>query len=434
MKKSFIIFLSVALTAGFFSSCKKEIAPLNGPSVDQLTGNPTILELNTAVTGSVSGMRIELDLYLDVTGVLGREFFRFSASEPSFTNELMGKDDLVLNNNVFYLNRPWNSRYRVIRNCNILIEGVTKSSFVSPAQRKGYIGFAKTVMAYQLLLNLNYTYTNGVRVDVADPANRGPFLSYEQSLEAIAKLLDEGKTELEGADLAFDMPISNKGDLSLLQFNRAIAARVAAYRKNWTAVLDALDESFFNIDGSFNDGFYHSYSLGTADLENKMFFPKNQNGEVRVAHPTWGNDLRAYNAADNRLDKISLRTTPASSNGLTGAYDLWLLQSNTDQNPIIRQEELILLYAEAKANLDEYADAIDAIDEIRTAHNGVAYSGAATKDALITEILFQRRFSLAFEGHRWIDMRRYGKLNQLPIDRAGDNIFENLPRPLTEEQ
>jgi starch-binding outer membrane protein, SusD/RagB family len=55
-----------------------------------------------------------------------------------------------------------------------------------------------------------------------------------------------------------------------------------------------------------------------------------------------------------------------------------------------------------------------------------------TKDALINELLRQHRYSLFYEGHRWIDMRHYGQLNQLPLDQPGQTIFDAMPRPLAE--
>jgi hypothetical protein len=48
-------------------------------------------------------------------------------------------------------------------------------------------------------------------------------------------------------------------------------------------------------------------------------------------------------------------------------------------------------------------------------------------------MLHQRRYSLFFEGHRWIDMRRYNKLGELPIDRTGDKVHVSFPIPLNEE-
>ena len=66
---------------------------------------------------------------------------------------------------------------------------------------------------------------------------------------------------------------------------------------------------------------------------------------------------------------------------------------------------------------------------IRTAAGLAPYTGATTQAALIDEVLRQRRYELYAEGHRWIDLRRYGRLGTLPIDRAGDDIFSQFPLP-----
>jgi hypothetical protein len=56
-----------------------------------------------------------------------------------------------------------------------------------------------------------------------------------------------------------------------------------------------------------------------------------------------------------------------------------------------------------------------------------------SKPALITEMLNQRRYSLYCEGHRWVDMRRYGLLSQLPVDRPGDDVWARFPIPVSEQ-
>jgi len=48
------------------------------------------------------------------------------------------------------------------------------------------------------------------------------------------------------------------------------------------------------------------------------------------------------------------------------------------------------------------------------------------------EIAKQRRYSLFAEGHRWIDMRRWGRLAELPKDRPNDDVWEKFPRPGSE--
>jgi hypothetical protein len=95
---------------------------------------------------------------------------------------------------------------------------------------------------------------------------------------------------------------------------------------------------------------------------------------------------------------------------------------------------LILIYAEVKANTGFPTDAVTAINKIRTVAGGlVNYSGGTDLPSLTNEILKQRRYSLYGEGHRWIDMRRYNRLAQLPIDRTGDDVWTQFPIPATEQ-
>jgi hypothetical protein len=50
----------------------------------------------------------------------------------------------------------------------------------------------------------------------------------------------------------------------------------------------------------------------------------------------------------------------------------------------------------------------------------------------LDQLLYEKRYSLFLEGHRWVDLRRYGRLGQLPIDRAGDVVVQAMPVPETE--
>src|SRR5690606_7554569 len=98
----------------------------------------------------------------------------------------------------------------------------------------------------------------------------------------------------------------------------------------------------------------------------------------------------------------------------------------------IRNEELILVYAEANILLGYLQEAEKALNVIRNSAGLPDYSGLKTIDALTTEMLKQRRYSLWFEGHRMFDLRRYGLSSTLPIDRPGDQIFNIWPIPQEE--
>ncbi len=434
MKKHNFLYSLTLLLVFVFSSCKKEYGNLNSPTIEEYLNNASQSQLSALVTGTLAGMRINEGAYLDVVGVLGREMYRFSSADPRFVTELLGSENTQLNNTGFYITNPWASRYRVVKNCNVLIQAATNSQQISPALKNGFIGFAKTIKAYELLLNLNLTYTNGVRIDVADAGNLGPIVPYDQAIEAIADLLNEGRTDLSTAEIGFQLTTGFEGfddAAGLIRFNRALAARVAIYREDWPGALTALNESFFNLAGDLNTGVYHVFSTGSGDILNPAFFDQNANGEVRLAHPSYTTQIAP---GDDRISKATIRTDVASTSGLSSDRDVWVYRSSTAPIPIVRNEELILIYAEAKARSNAFPDAIVAINAIRDEHNLTPYGGAVNEGALINEILYHRRYSLFYEGHRWIDMRRYNRLATLPIDRPGDDVWSAMPIPLTEMQ
>lgn len=429
----FLLLFIIATAA--FTSCKKDYGNLNNPTIEDFLDNASKDKLNNLVIGTLSGMRNSEGLYLDVVGVIGREMYRYSGADPRYVTDLLGGGSSVLNNTGFYITNPWASRYNTVKNCNVLIDAATNSSLITDAEKKGYLGFAKTMKAYELLLNLNLTYQNGIRTEVSDPNNLGAFVSYDQALSDIASLLDEAKSDLSGATIAYTLTSGFTGfsDVAgFTQFNRALAARIAVYRQQWSTAIADLNESFFSLSSdAFYTGAYEVFGTGSGDQLNSAFFPQNQNGEVRLAQPDYAADIEP---GDDRINKATLRDLPASSSGLSSDRDVWVYTSSTAPIPIVRNEELILIYAEANIWLNDFDAAIDAINIIRNGHGLGDYAGPQTHDALIDEMLNQRRYSLFYEGHRWVDMRRYGKLDELPIDRPEDDIWEQLPIPQTEGQ
>ena len=433
MKKIYSIhsLLLIAIMC-FFYSCKKDYGNLNSPTVEDFLSNASQSQLNNLVSGTESGLRNAIALYLDDAGTLGREGYRFSGSEPRYVTDLLGANDATLSGSNFYITNPWAARYRVIKNSNLLIQAANNSKLITSAQKSGYLGFAKTIKAYQLLLNLNLTYANGIRVDVDNPDQLGPLVSYDDALTAIAGLLDDAKTDFGAADISFTLAGFNglNDAAGLTQFNRALAARVAVYRKKWDEALTDLNGSFFGLNKDFYFGPNHVFGTGSGDQLNPMFIPQNQTGEIRAAHPSFAADIET---GDDRIAKATLRNTVASLNGLSSDRDVWVYTSSTGPIPIIRNEELILIYAEANLQNDNLGEAVKALNIIRKGHKLGDYAGAVTKDALLTELLRQRRYSLFYEGHRWIDARRYNLLAQLPLDRANDDIWTQFPLPVTEK-
>jgi hypothetical protein len=417
-------------------SCKVEtLKDPNNPSPALIAANATLGEIQNLVDGTEAGMRESLNYYLDDANMIGREYYRFQGSDPRVTGDILGKGESRLDNNTFYIVNPYAARYRVIKNANILIDALTntKAPGITAGQRKAGIAYAKTVQAYQYLLVYNLLYDNGVRFDVKDPDHLGPFLSRQQSIEAILNLLNEANTDLKGnsEDFPFTTTLYSNKASEFSRFNRALAARVAIYKQDWNAANTALSESFFDLKGDLNTGVYHIYSTAGGDQLNPVFFPPNSAAtDTRVAHQAFVTEAEA---GDKRVAaKTHKRTTTATLDNLSSDYDFQLYKTNIDPVPIIRNEELILIYAEVKAQTNDPAEAVKAINTIRGAAGLPNYSGPQDLNSLIKEILKQRRYSLFGEGQRWLDMRRYNFLSQLPIDRPGDDVWHEFPIPANE--
>jgi hypothetical protein len=283
---------------------------------------------------------------------------------------------------------------------------------------------------------LNHQYANGIRIDVADEDNLGPFTAGSaEALTEIATIFAEAATHVAAAGTTFPFRLTTgftgfTTPANFSKFIKALQARVELYRGNYAAALTFVNASFIDETGNFGLGVYRLFANAAGDRVNPLFFARNTNGTTRLAHPTW---LSQAIPGDLRLNKAQPRTNSISTAGLTATHDAFLYTSNTSPIAIIRNEELILIKAEALVQTDQFAAAKVLIDKIRVdAGNIGVYAGPLAKPEMITEVLFQRRYSLWDEGHRWVDMRRYNRLNELTIDRPGDSIIPQLPRPFNE--
>jgi len=99
-----------------------------------------------------------------------------------------------------------------------------------------------------------------------------------------------------------------------------------------------------------------------------------------------------------------------------------------DNFVVVRLAEMYLIRAEARANQSNLVGSLADLNIIRT-RAGLTLSVAATSDDLITAIEKERRIELAFEGHRWFDMRRYNKISTLGVTQGFRALF---PIPFSE--
>ncbi len=80
---------------------------------------------------------------------------------------------------------------------------------------------------------------------------------------------------------------------------------------------------------------------------------------------------------------------------------------NLDNIPIIRTAELYLNRAEAYAQKGQLTEALADVNQI-TSNRGVSAVSGSSKEVVFEKVLEQRRLELAFEGHRFFDLKRNG--------------------------
>lgn len=435
-----------------FSACEiEEVIDPNNPSLDGVLSDASQSELQSLVTGLEASHRGYFGSATQMFGCFGREVWAYFGSDPRFQQDWLGTNITETYPDFFASGGTYTTPYAAIRQANVLIQSAQNASVLNSEQLNGVTGFAKTLEAYQYIWPLMQQYQNGIRFDVDEPLNPGPFLDYDDALAAIRGLLDEANADLSNAGSSFFFDLSDgfsgfDTPAGMQQVNRAIAARLALYAEDYQGALTALNSSFMDLSvdaassEKMNIGPAHVYGEAP-DINNPLFYPLDQpTNTILIVHPAMVEDALP---GDARLNKFAERVNnpvqnsgiqDANGNQIPGRYQDARWATNTSPIPFIRNEELILIYAEANARTGNTGEAVSAVNTVRNTWGVGDYTGATDEESLIEEILFQRRYSLWAEaGHRWIDLRRTNRLNENYIDlRDTGNIFTQVARRTSE--
>ena len=432
--------VAFSLTAFTLVGCGDLTVPdYNNPSIEALQGNPTPTTIAQAAQGMLIGSRTYMGTqngYVSLLGIVGRESYNFDPADPRFITEMLigpldpGSPAFGANLYAFF--------YRNIRLGNTLLNAVTQVGGLSDAQKEAVRGFAKTMQAHDFLMLLNTRDDLGLPIDVGiDPtAPPAPIVAKPQVFAHIVQLLDEARTHLQAGGAGFPFALGpGFTDLNtpatFLTFNRALKARVDVYMGNYAAAITSLNGSFINTASPLEFGAYHAFSTQSGDVDNQLFDPQ---GRAILAHPSILTDaqLRADGSRDLRATtKVTTLAEPRTVQGVTTDLLFTIYDSPDASVPIIRNEELILLRAEARYNTGDIPGALADINFIRQTSGGLpALTGFASAAAFTDELLYNRRYSLLFEGgHRWIDARRYNRLNTLPLALSTHSVPSRFPYP-----
>jgi hypothetical protein len=434
-----------------FAACDKsqlDIANPNNATVNGAIADPTSFQL--LATGLLVDQRGQRTGMITWMSAVGRESYSISPTEgrPA-THPVIG----IIVNGVQKLDpssgfsaAPWGAQYGTLRDVFNFKKTVAAHPTLTAAQKAASLGLAQTIEALSLFDIVQTHDTLGAITEIKeDPTSLAPFVSRDSVYKYILNTLDAAITNLNAGGAAFPFTLhagySATGTFNTpptyVKFVQAMKGKVASHYASttgnaaaWQTSLTAINASFINdaavTRAGLDAGVYVTFGA-TPDVQNSLTQATNSN---LYAHMSFVADAQLKADGVTKDDRFTSKIRfglppregppagglPTTGSSTTG-FSIWPTISTSI--PVIRNEELILLRAEAKLATGNKAGAIADLNIVRINSGGLPPStltAASTNDDILLGILYEKRYSLMMEGDRWVDHRRYGKLALLPLD------------------
>ena len=429
---STIALAAVAIAAA--AGCKDNavVNPIDAPTVDALSGPLTRVTLQQLATGALAQDRGTADgfAYLVEPGIWARDIYRIDASEPRFVQETLGGNP---DPGSFSGSGAWNGYYTAMRAENTLILALANApaSQFTTAEVNATKGFFRTMKALELWRVIEMHDTVGATIQTDDPNAVTDVRCKTAVLAYIAALLDSANTDLGAAGAAtvvpFNLPTGFTAfgrDYSkvsnIVLFNRGLKGKIDFYRALdrtnpnaalFTTAINELTTALGAGPGAvpasqFKTGAYYVFVPGGSENT-----PNAISDSKTGLNPGVQDSIQA---GDTRASKIVPRTTLTGFGLSTTITYSGAVASTANQAAplgILRDEELVLLRAQAEIEAGQFANAVLDVNSVRTNY-GLSATAFATQAAGRTAVLYEKRYSLLYEGpQRMDDLREYKYLN-----------------------
>ena len=306
----------------------------------------------------------------------------------------------------------WRTYYHTIYIANYVIGHQHEITNATKEEINQLVGESYMLRAYChfLLVNLYaepYTHctpagTRGVPMQLKADVNAIPASS---SVEAVYQQV---LSDLDEAEKYLNVEVWEAG--KNYRFNKvsaqALRARTYLYMGQWKEALKAAT-TVLETHNQLEDLTTNSYTLPNSykSVENIVAlerFSSNLYTAINIPSPDF---ISMYRTGDQRRTKFYKRVTSSTYSLQKGGSD--------DNACSFRTSEMYLIAAEASARLDSLDNAVSNLVPLMEKRlNQSAYQttlelvNSMTQEELIQEILDERARELAFEGHRWYDLRR----------------------------
>lgn len=429
MKRILYIMLCTALLTG----CSEEftdLAPISNRNEADFYNAPEDFEV--AINASYAG--------LQSTGIYGRGYWTMFEMRSDNTDQ--GPDATGLARQYTEINSftedalneqitaAWSESYRVIANCNVILDRIPPIELDAELKNRitGEALFIRSLVYYHMAIGFGNI-----------PLQLTPFVSGDELVQVDeTTILQQLVTDLTEAEA--NLPVSYSGN-QVGKATKGAAATLLAkvlltlgnnseaetvlrriignygyellpnYADLWGVANENNAESIFEvqyISGGISQGsvFTNDFSPST-DLQTGAGFGRNR--------PTISMQ-EAYEDGDLRYE-VSMGATYINAEGeVVEARHVRKYQSDlaiendSDINFVVfRYADVLLMLAEA---LGESSESYDLINEVRN-RAGLPDIDASTPGTFQDKLLQERRVELAFENHRWPDLKRFGAVNKV---------------------
>ncbi|MBI4501948.1 MAG: RagB/SusD family nutrient uptake outer membrane protein [Gemmatimonadetes bacterium] len=424
---------------------------LNGASIEGLQTNPTPSAVNSAAQSLMATWRSTATGNSQTLTKYGFEIWQIRASNPPSLTQIVSFPQT---------GGFWS--YGGIKNVGVLLNAVDQVAGMTDAQKEGVRGWAKTILAVQYEDMAQAHDTFGIVLDLPDdPLTDVPPIADKTAVwTRIFQLLDQADGHLANAGTSFSFTLGPgyagfNTPTTFRQVNRALKARYQIVNKDFAAALATLGSgTFINTApagltrAGLQRGPFHTFTTLTGDGTNGL------SGTDYYINTRIRDDAQLKAPGGARDDRVALKSRSVTSFTFLGVtsnlkhadfFNTNLTTptplTNITSLPIIRNEELILLRAEAKLATGDASGAIADINLIRVNSGGLpAISDPYVADVtlkqpptLLEELLYEKRMSLWGEiGTVWLDMRRYGMITSIPRYDPSFKLFDIFPIPQAE--
>ena len=434
---------AIFLCGLLLGSCKKEfldLKPYNQVASDVAITNET--DMQAAVNGSYAAMR-DVDAFGRTIPLIGDLMADNVYIAIVNTNRYLAEFNYTyLNTSTNALN-TWTKQYNSILRANNIINANIPATAVSNQLK----GEALTMRA------INYFYLVNIysKQFTVDPNAEGvPVITvYNPTLLPPRNKVSEVYAQID-KDLndAFGLMTSTTKNSSYIikYVARAMQARVALFKGDWnaakTAALDVVTNGGYTLAASTNYGNYWKSPAPNAQKLETIFEVTNDavanGGFDALAYfydPAGYGDAIASDALYNLYSATDVRKALMVA-GTKGGQPVKNVMkypnsnnaSDKDDIKILRYSEILLTLAEAYARTNDATNAQLYLNMVAKQRDPSFTGYTSTGQALIDDILTERRKELAFEGMRYFDLAR---TNQDVVRvQVGSNYPSNTPLTL----